>query len=133
MRRYAVSSASVHDSQKLDDVLDRANTASGVWADSAYRSEASEAVLAERGLTSHIHRRGSRGKPLTSAQEAANKTRSKVRVRVEHIFGSQSNDMGGTLVRSIGIVRAKARIGLKNLAYNMRRYVQLERLAVAPP
>jgi len=51
---------------------------------------------------------------------------------VEHIFGSQSNDMGGTLVRSIGIVRAKARIGLKNLAYNMRRMVQLERLAIAP-
>ena len=29
--------------------------------------------------------------------------------------------MGGTLVRSVGLVRAKARIGLKNLAYNMRR------------
>ena len=47
--------------------------------------------------------------------------------------GLTSRDMGGTLVRSIGIVRAKARIGLKNLAYNMRRYVQLEGLAVAPP
>ncbi len=39
--------------------------------------------------------------------------------------------MGGTLVRSIGLVRAKARIGLKNLACNMRRLVQLERLAMA--
>jgi IS5 family transposase len=39
--------------------------------------------------------------------------------------------MGGTLVRSIGLVRARARIGLKNLAYNMRRLVQLERLAMA--
>ncbi len=39
--------------------------------------------------------------------------------------------MGGTLVRSIGLVRAKARIGLKNLAYNMRRLVQLECLAMA--
>jgi hypothetical protein len=29
--------------------------------------------------------------------------------------------MGGTLVRGIGLVRAKARIGLKNIAYNMRR------------
>jgi IS5 family transposase len=37
--------------------------------------------------------------------------------------------MGGTLVRSIGLTRAKARIGLKNLAYNMRRLVQLERIA----
>ena len=51
----------------------------------------------------------------------------------EHVFGAQSNDMGGTLVRSIGLVRARARIGLKNLAYNMRRLVQLERLAAAAP
>ena len=129
VRRYAVSSASVHDSQKLDDVLDRANTASGVWADSAYRSEASEAVLAERGLTSHIHRRGSRGKPLTSAQEAANKTRSKVRVRVEHVFGCQ-HSMGGKFVRTIGILRATTKIGMQNLAYNMRRLVVLERTAI---
>ena len=55
-----------------------------------------------------------------------------MRARVEHVFGAQSNDMGGTLVRSIGMVRARARIGLKNLAYNMRRLVQLERLATAP-
>ena len=46
MRRYAVSTASVHDSQKLDDVLDANNTASGVWADSAYRSAETEARLA---------------------------------------------------------------------------------------
>ena len=38
--------------------------------------------------------------------------------------------MGGTLVRSRAAA-AKARIGLKNLAYNMRRLVQLERLAAA--
>ena len=60
-----------------------------------------------------------------------NKTRSKVRARVEHVFGAQSNDMGGTLVRSIGLMRAKARIGLKNLTYNMSRQVQLESLAMA--
>jgi len=48
-----------------------------------------------------------------------------------HIFGAQSNEMGGTLVRSIGLIRAKARIGLKNLSYDMRRLVQLERLAAA--
>ena len=41
--------------------------------------------------------------------------------------------MGGTLMCSIGLVRAKAWIGLKNLAYNMRRLVQLERLAAASP
>ena len=39
----------------------------------------------------------------------SNKTRSSVRVRVEHVFGAQSNDMGGTLLRSVGLARAKAR------------------------
>ena len=131
VRRYAVTSASVHDSQKLGDVLDPANTASGVWADSAYRSAEIEAALAARNLTSHIHRRGNRNKPLTKRQEAANKTRSKVRARVEHVFGNQHNSMGGKFIRTIGILRATAKIGLQNLAYNMRRLVVLERCAMA--
>ena len=80
-------------------------------------------------MKSRIHRKGRRGKPLSEREKRGNKTRSSVRVRVEHIFGAQSNDMGGTLVRSIGLVQATTRIGLKNLAYNMRRLVQLERLA----
>ena len=75
-----------------------------------------EAKLEEKGLKSRIHRKGHRNKPLSKREQRGNKTRSKVRVRVEHVFGAQSNDMGGTLVRSIGLVRAKARIGLKNLA-----------------
>ena len=56
----------------------------------------------------------------------------RVRVRVEHIFGAQANDMGGTIVRTIGLARAKAKIGMKNLAYNMRRLGQLQRLNPCP-
>ena len=131
VRRYQVTSASVHDSQVVDDLLDPDNTASDVWADSAYRSAEIEAKLAEQGLKSRIHRKGRRGRPLSEREHQGNRTRSKVRARVEHVFGAQANDMGGTLVRGIGLVRAKARIGLKNLAYNMRRLVQLERVTVA--
>lgn len=131
VRRYEVTDASVHDSQVIGDILDADNTASSVWADSAYRSAGIETLLKSKGLTSRIHRKGHRNRPLTKREIKGNNTRSKVRVRVEHIFGSQSNDMGGTLVRSIGFVRAKANIGLKNLAYNMRRLVHLERLATA--
>jgi IS5 family transposase len=131
VRRYAVSSASVHDSQKLGDVLDPGNTASTVWADSAYRSKEAEEKLAERGFKSRIHRRGCRNKLLTERQEAANKTRSSVRARVEHVFGSQHTSMGGKFVRTIGIVRARMKIGMQNLAYNMRRFVVLERSALA--
>ena len=50
------------------------------------------------------------------------------RVRVEHVFGAQANDMGGTLVRAIGLMRAKAKIRMKTLAYNMRRLGQLGRI-----
>jgi hypothetical protein len=55
-----------------------------------------------------------------------------VRVRVEPIFGAQANDMGGTLVRTIGLVRAKAKIGMKNLACNLRRVGQLGRINPNP-
>jgi hypothetical protein len=33
--------------------------------------------------------------------------------------------MGGKLIRTIGIIRARAKIGLKNLAYNFQRFLIL--------
>ena len=132
VRRYHVSDAAAHDSQAVDHLLMAGNTGSDVWADAAYRSEELEAKLRARKLRSRIHRKGKRGKPLTGQARRANQTKSSVRVRVEHIFGAQANDMGGTLVRTIGVVRAKAKIGMKNLAYNMRRLGQLRRLNPCP-
>ena len=131
IRRYEVTDASVHDSQALDGLLDDENTASDVWADSAYRSAEIGGKLVARGLKSRIHRKAHRNRPLTEREKQGNRTRSKVRARVEHVFGAQSNDMGGALLRCIGIVRARARIGLRNLVYNMRRMVQLDAVAAA--
>ena len=130
IRRFRVTDAAVHDSQVVDDLLTSDNTASGVWADSAYRSKDTEATVKARGLTSRIHRKGYRNRPLHDWEKAGNRSRSRFRARVEHVFGAQQNDMGGTLVRSIGLVRGRARIGPKNLAYNMRRLVHLQRLAM---
>ena len=132
VRRYHVSDAAMHDSKAVDHLLMQSNTGAGVWADSAYRSEEMEAKLRGLKLRSHIHRKGKRGKPLTEQAKGSNRTKSTVRVRVEHIFGAQANDMGGTLVRTIGAVRARAKIGMKNLAYNMRRLGQLRRLNPSP-
>jgi IS5 family transposase len=132
VRRWHVTDAAVHDSQAVDYLLMRGNTGAGVWADAAYRSEEMEKKLRARKLKSHIHRRGKRGKPLTKQAKGSNRTKSTVRVRVEHIFGAQANDMGGTLVRSIGMARARAKIGMKNLVYNMRRLVQLRRINPCP-
>lgn len=114
--------ASVHDSQAVDEVLRDAKTGGvNVWADSAYRSEEREQKLKGTGHRSQIHERAYRDKPLSEAQEAANKEKSRVRVRGEHVFGAMENDMGGTFLRSIGIARAKVGVGLMNLAYNLKR------------
>ena len=43
------------------------------------------------------------------------------------VFGDQQTGMGGKLVRTIGVTRARMKIGMQNLAYNMRRLVWLER------
>lgn len=132
VRRYHVTDAAVHDSQAVDHLLMQGNTGSGVWADAAYRSRDMEDKLRARKLRSHIHRKGTRGKPLRKQAKQSNRTKSTVRVRVEHVFGAQTNDMGGTLVRSIGFCRATMRIGLKNLTYNMRRFTQLRKLHPCP-
>lgn len=121
IRKYDVTDASVHDLRMLEAVLDPDNTCADLWADSAYRSKEMEEKLKELLIRSHIHEKGHRSRPLSDHRKKVNKNRSKVRVRVEHIFGHQKNSMGGTLVRTIGAVRAKAKIGLKNLAYNMQR------------
>jgi IS5 family transposase len=131
IRKWDATAASVHDSQKLDDILDRSNTAKDVWADSAYRSAEIEAKLAAKGLKSRVHYKGARGRPLGERQKRANKARSEVRARVEHIFGHQTNSMGAKIVRTVGAARARFKIGMMNLGYNMRRLVQLERMAAA--
>src|SRR5271169_5446042 len=129
IRDYTVSDASEHDSQKLDELVNRGNTSREVYADSAYRSAEIERKLKAKGFRSRIHKRGRRNRPLTEADARANHRKSKVRARVEHVFGAQENAPGGRLVRTIGIGRAKIKIGLQNLAYNIRRLVILERAA----
>jgi hypothetical protein len=51
-----------------------------------------------------------------------NATRAPVRARVEHVFAAEKRRMG-LLLRTIGHIRATAKITLANLAYNMRRLV----------
>ena len=56
-------------------------------------------------------------RPLTDEQKASNREKSRVRSRVEHIFGFMEMSMNGMYINSIGIKRATAIIGLMNLTY----------------
>jgi transposase, IS5 family len=125
IRRYAVTDAAVHDSQVLQEVLLPAEAGREVWGDSAYRSEAIETHRKTRALRSKIHHKGARNKPLTAQQTTRNRARSRIRARVEHVFGHQVTAMGGKLIRTIRIIRAQAKIGLKNLAYNFQGFLIL--------
>ena len=132
IRRYTVSDASVHDSQVLGTLLDDDNRGDGLWADSAYLSQWIVEVLTLMGFEAHINERAYRNCPLREEQKAANRERSKTRARVEHVFGDFVTSMGGKVVRSIGLARAKTQLGLKNLVYNLKRFVALETQAKAP-
>jgi IS5 family transposase len=130
IQHFEVTDAAVHDSQAFDMVLDEAAQADGskraVYADSAYRSQERESQLASAGIASEICEKGVRDRPLTELQKAMNKVKSKVRSRVEHIFGAQAQ-MGGHIVRTIGYLRARLKIGMMNLVYNMVRLGQLHK------
>ncbi len=114
---------------RLADVLDATNTASDVWADTAYRSAKNETMLKARGLISRIHRRKPKGKPMPERTRRANAAKSKVRAAVEHVFAHEKGPMA-LVVCTIGLARAKG-IGLANLAYTMRRSVWLRARATA--
>jgi IS5 family transposase len=64
IRKWLVTDAAAHDGARLPDLLDKTNTASGVWADTAYRSEKNETFMAKNGFVSQVHRKKPKGKPM---------------------------------------------------------------------
>lgn len=125
IRNFEVTDAATHDSNIFEELLDENNSSKDVWADSAYGSANKREALEASGFRGHIQRKGCRYKKLTQRQIEANHKRSKTRSRVEHVFGIQAMRAGSLIIRSIGMVRAKAKIGLRNLAYNIDRYCLL--------
>lgn len=117
--------ASVHDSQTFKQLVTEDDQR--VLADSAYYSEEMEEhVLKTCDAEDFIMRKGYRNKRLSEEEQKTNHHISKIRVRVEHIFGRMSQ-MGAEYCRSIGLKRAKQHNSLANLTYNMDRYAFLMR------
>ena len=120
---YSVTSASVHDSQcclffigEEDKVL---------YADSAYSGKPIALALPE-SCENQICEKGYRNSPLSSEQKENNRRKSKIRCRIEHVFGFMTGAMHGITIRSIGITRAWFNIGITNLVYNFCRYGYLK-------
>jgi transposase, IS5 family len=96
-----------------------------LYADIAYTGEDQEKIYKKKKVINIVHEKGYRNKPLTEEQKASNKEKSSTRAWVVHIFGFVENSMHCSFVRTLGIVRAKAKIGMLTLTYNICRCVQL--------
>jgi len=123
--KYEVTSAEVHDSQVLQDLVEPKKD-KVLYADSAYKGEEIEKCLG-KNVENKICEKGYRNKPLTEEQKRLNTRKSKIRARVEHIFAYMTNSMKGMMIRYIGYARAKFAIGMMNLVYNISRYEFLKR------
>lgn len=124
---FMVTAANTHDSQCLYELIDGQDKA--VYADSAYIGEGLHAEITTDfpGIQLYIHEKGTKATPLTGVQKESNRIKSRIRVRVEHVFGHMTQSMGGMYIRCIGIDRAVREITMKNLAYNIQRFSYLVR------
>ena len=130
VRRFTVTHAAAHDGAQLGAVLDPGNTASAVWADTAYRSAANIEMLERRGLKPEFQRAKPRGKPMPRHIARGNARRARIRSRVEHVFGAQKRRFD-LVIRTVGKARATAKLALANLAYNFTRLAWLQTRAAA--
>ena len=137
IRKYEVTPANTHDSQVFEEIVsvpapeiaDESAVVTlqtnEVYADSAYYSEQIRLFLKAKKLEPKICSKRVRNKELSEEEKQHNRERSKIRCRVEHVFGAMYQKAHDRVLRGIGLVRAKTKIGLRNLAYNMTRYSYL--------
>ena len=124
--RAVVTDASVHDSQALDALLREGDPMT--WLDAGYAGKPCADLLAAKNIPAKVCEKGSRNNPLKPSQKRSNKAKSRVRSRVEHIFGFMTGSMKAMYKRHIGIVRNRGSIIMSNLVYNIMRSEQIIRL-----
>ena len=121
-RRFDVTHAAAFDGRRLGRILDFENTASVVWADSAYRTCANLELLARKAMRPAFQYPAPGGRPMPAHIERGNRTRRAVRCLVEHVFAAIKGRFRFR-VRSVDLARAEARIALVDLACNLTRLV----------
>jgi len=116
---FETTAAHESDGEVFEELLVPQDKGKPMYGDSAYRSEEKERMLKGKGIISQIHEKGARNHPLTEEQKENNRQKSTKRAQVEHPFAWMHRNCGELMVKTIGLVRATAKITLLNLVYNM--------------
>lgn len=99
----AATSANVHDSQVLEDLLHGDETR--IWGDSAYAGQGEVIQQRAPSAKDFTQAKGSRHHPLSDEDRLRNRTKSKVRAKVEHVFGVMKRVFRFTKVRYRGLAK----------------------------
>lgn len=113
--------ANVHDAAVMARLLAVAEPGAAFYADAGYCGRKQTAMISAHKMTPYICKKGFRNKPVTDAQKYYNRTVAAIRCRIEHVFGFIERSLGGSRIRSIGQVRAEAKVALIALIYNVFR------------
>ena len=127
IEKYHTTDASVHDTGGIAPLLDKSDEGQEMCLDAGYVGDSVSKAVESVGMIPVVCEKGYRNRPLTEDQKAENRRKSKVRCRIEHVFGFMEGTMGGLVVRTIGLKRAKANVALTCLVYNVFRYLQIRR------
>jgi len=131
IRKIEMSDAAQQDSQHFDFVLYPANTSREVCVDRGYAFGEREQALREAVYWDCIQRKATRKHPLPKRQEQRDYTLAKTRSRVEHIFAT-IEQMGGKLIRAIGIGRVRFAMTPMAATCNLKRLICLKGARIAP-
>jgi IS5 family transposase len=123
------TAANVHDSRALADLLHGKETR--VWGDSAYRGQKAVIERCAPGAKDFTNQRARRNHPLSDAQKATNRTKSRVRAKVEHPFCVVKRLCGFSKVRYRGLSKNENRLfvafALSNLFVSRNKLLRLQR------
>jgi IS5 family transposase len=102
------TAANVHDATVLPDLLHGSETR--IWGDQAYRGQT--AVIRDHAANARdfTNRRCKFGGVVDQVQKARNRTKSKVRAKVEHCFGVMKRVFGFTKLRYRGLEKNAHRL-----------------------
>lgn len=123
---FVVTPANIADNHIADSLLNKKEDGGQpLYGDSAYSSKELNECYKRKCLINKIIKQGYRYKTLTKADKEANRKNSRIRGRIEHVFGFMTNSMNRMFLRYRSLIRNHIGIGLMNLTYNLFRLVQL--------